>query len=450
MTAAAISSSGFEASPVVAAIRAIYRTAVGLSEFIDEHIEALMRSADAVAQATGRVLSAAKKGLAYGYAAPIIAIAIGQMLLGNPLSAITGAVSMAISPVALTCAAIGAIWLGWRALTDAERTTVLERAAAGLDLTLYVVRSVVDFVEEKARRIFQSGETEGVTALVREQAKVFGRTLHSITKSVGDRIKDVVPRKPPTPEGGHEALVEVLGLMTTEELRAFARGPLRCSEDVEALSDADLRGKVEALVGDAAAHSLPWSERPDYPDIVAMVAKQLDLPTPSGVHVRELERLVLFKVLEVSLEKLDDGQREALLGTVHRELKERGVEGRVAFDELVRFVKFGGMDVGGSLGGLVMAGPGLYGVVGLNFLQFVILKGIILTSGYMAGGAALLGIGTGGALLSIAGAAGPIGAGLAVLYTAYSLSGPAFRKLVPAVCVIAAKRLELTQATTGG
>jgi uncharacterized protein YaaW (UPF0174 family) len=46
-------------------------------------------------------------------------------------------------------------------------------------------------------------------------------------------------------------------------------------------------------------------------------------------------------------------------------------------------------------------------------------------------------------MLALAGAAGPVGLALGVLFTAYSLSGPAFRKLIPAICVIAAKRVEI-------
>ncbi len=97
---------------------------------------------------------------------------------------------------------------------------------------------------------------------------------------------------------------------------------------------------------------------------------------------------------------------------------------------------------------MMMAAPGLTGAIGLNALQFIVLKGIILSSGYLAAGGALLGFGVGGAMLAVAGAAGPIGLGLGLLYTAYSLSGPAFRKLIPAICVIAAKRVELDDLNT--
>ena len=61
-----------------------------------------------------------------------------------------------------------------------------------------------------------------------------------------------------------------------------------------------------------------------------------------------------------------------------------------------------------------------------------------------------MGFGSGGLMLAVAGWAGPVGAGLAFLFTAYSISGPAYRKLVPAVCMIAAKRLELISHEPNG
>jgi uncharacterized protein YaaW (UPF0174 family) len=120
----------------------------------------------------------------------------------------------------------------------------------------------------------------------------------------------------------------------------------------------------------------------------------------------------------------------------------------VTFDEVVKFVKFAGMDVGGSVGTLVMTAPGMAGVLGLNVLQLIVLQGIIATSGYAAGLGAVLGFGTGGAMLAVAGAAGPVGLALTALFTVYSLSGPAFRKLIPAICVIAAKRMEIQGSTS--
>jgi hypothetical protein len=252
-----------------------------------------------------------------------------------------------------------------------------------------------------------------------------------------------LPRRPATPLGDDQSLVEVLWHMDKEELVSMLRRTFGRSGELENEELPELRRQLVMRLADAAAYSWPWATPPTYPQTVAMVAKQLDLPSSSKVHVRDLERMILFKVVELSLEKLDDTERAEVVRRVEAELGARGIEREVAFREIVSFVKTGGMDIGGTLSGLVLAGPGLYGVVGLNFLQFIILKAIVFSGGYVAGGAALLGFGTGGLALAIAGWAGPLGAAAAVLFTAHSMAGPAYRKLVPAVCMIAAKRLEI-------
>lgn len=205
----------------------------------------------------------------------------------------------------------------------------------------------------------------------------------------------------------------------------------------------ELRRLVKQSFSDAAAFSLPWAASPTYPEAVGLVAKQLKLPCSSDIHVTEMERAILFKVVELSLKKLDEKGQAEIVARVQAELTYRGVKHKVAFKEIFMFAKTGTMDIGGTVGGLVFAGPGLYGMVGLNFLQFLVLKAIIMSSGYLAGGAAFLGLGSGGLMLAVAGCAGPLGAGFAFLFSAYSMAGPAYRKLVPAVCMVAAKRLEI-------
>jgi len=100
-------------SPLVDAIRAIYGTASALNDFINGHIEALKSSEDSTISRVGYVLEATKLGFSLGYITPVAVVAIGQLLLGNPLTAIGAGVSMFVSPVAITCAAVGAIWMGW-------------------------------------------------------------------------------------------------------------------------------------------------------------------------------------------------------------------------------------------------------------------------------------------------------------------------------------------------
>jgi hypothetical protein len=121
----------------------------------------------------------------------------------------------------------------------------------------------------------------------------------------------------------------------------------------------------------------------------------------------------------------------------------RGIDRRVTYKALLGFARFTAVDVGGTVGTLAMSASGLAGAVGFNALQCLVLKGIVITSGYWPATTAVLGLGMGGMMLRVAGAAGPIGTALVLLYTAYFLAGPAFRKLIPVICVIAAKRVEL-------
>jgi hypothetical protein len=430
-------------SPLTDALRAIYGTASALNDFMDAHIAALKASDESTIALTGDLLAEARSGFMLGYVTPVAIVAVGQLLLGNPLTGLVSGVGMAVSPVAITCAAVGAIWMGWRALKPGEQARIIETVKAGLALSGAMVTSVIEFVARHAQTLFSKPQVAVLREMVRAEAASFGRSLAQVTGSAVDAVLDLLPRKPATPEGDDNTLTEVLWQMDKEELTGMLRDTFGRKRNLEQMEAPELRRLLVASFSDAAAYSWPWAAAPSYPESVALVARQLKLPSSSKVHVRELERMILFKVVELSLEKLEDSARADVVKRVEAELSARGIERRVAFQEIVSFVKTGGVDIGGTLGGLVLAGPGIYGVVGLNFLQFIILKGILLSSGYVAGGAALMGIGTGGLMLAIAGWAGPVGAGLAFLYTAYSMAGPAYRKLVPAVCMIAAKRLEL-------
>lgn len=429
-------------SPLVDALRALYGTASALNDFIDQHIESLKASKDSTIERVGRVLEGAKQGFELGYSAPIAVVAIGQLLLGNPLSAVASAATMAVSPVAITCAAVGAIWMGWQALTSEERDRILETVKTGLGLSVDVLRAVVAFVIAQSRALFNKPQVAVLKELIRTEASAFGRSLAQVTGSMVEAVRERLPRKQPIPRGDEQSLTEVLWCMDRAELELLLRETFGRQRNLDAMELPDLRQLVRKSFSDAAAYSWPWASSPSYLETMGIVAQQLKLPVSNTVDVKDLERAILFKVVELALEKLDEKQKSELVDRVGVELKARGVAGKMSFSELLAFVKTGGIDLGMTVGGLALAGPGLYGVVGLNFLQFVVLKGIVFSSGYLAAGSALLGMGSGGLALAIAGWAGPVGAGLAFLYTAHSIAGPAFRKLVPAVCVIAAKRLE--------
>lgn len=431
-------------STLADAIRAIYGTASNLGDFISAHIEELKNSEDETISKVGGVLSAVKSGFVFGYLAPVAVVALGQLLLGNPLTAVVATASMAVSPVAISCAAVGAIWMGWGALKSGEKARILDAVAAGLGLTVAAVAAVLEFVTDQAQRLFGSREVAVLREMIKDEAESFGHSLSQITGKTADAVRGLFSRKTDTtPQGDDQSLTEVLWHMEREELCQMLSGTFGRKRELDQLELPELRHLVRQSFSDAAAFSWPWAAAPTYPEAVSLVAKRLKMPCSSRIHVQEMERAILFKIVELSLEKLDEKGQTEVVARVQAELASRGVKKGVAFKEILIFAKTGVMDIGGTVGGLVFAGPGLYGMAGLNFLQFLVLKGVIMSGGYIAGGAAFMGLGTGGLMMAIAGWAGPLGAGFAVIFSAYSMAGPAYRKLVPAVCMIAAKRLEI-------
>jgi uncharacterized protein YaaW (UPF0174 family) len=194
-----------------------------------------------------------------------------------------------------------------------------------------------------------------------------------------------------------------------------------------------------------------WKELPPYDEVVRLVAKRIHVSESTKAEVPDVERAILFKIVDLSIRKMTDEETQKLTKQVEAELAARGVKRKVTLSEVRKFISFaegelvtGAVSLAGSAGGF--AGT----VIGVNGLQMIVLKGIIATSGYMSAGGALLGLGAGGTMMTIAGAAGPIALVLGTLYASYSLTGPAFRKLIPCICVIAAKRIEILASEQPG
>lgn len=423
--------------------------AVGtVNAFVDEQIDALKASDDPSISKIGSVLEGAKKGLYLGYAAPVVLIATGQLLLGHPLLAAGTAWSAVTltNPIASTCAAIGAIWFGWKALNKTEQEALLKKLSDGFELAIDVIRSVIDFALGQLTSTLNSKELLKLKDGLIEFARTLGRSLYAITGKREDLSGDDARL-------GQAAspLMPVLKAMKQkEELEPLLVNVLKVSaEKAQEMTRTGMEREVAHQLSKAATYSLPYAKAPSYDDIVRMVARNLKLPSRAELRTEDVERAILFKVMERSLEKMDEKQKQALTQDVEESLRKRGIDKKVSFDEVVKFTKFTAMDVGGTLGTALLTAPGLVGLIGLNALQYIVLQGVILSSGYFAGAAALMGFGFGGAMLTVAGAAGPIGLGLAVVYTFYRISGPAYRKLIPAICVIAAKRVELDIKSPG-
>jgi hypothetical protein len=123
-------------------------------------------------------------------------IATGQYLLGNTLAAATTVATAATltNPIAMTCAALGAIYYGWNALTDKERAQLLEKLSSGLAMGVELIRSLVDFAIRKSKDLMTSNQLVDAKGYVKTQAALFGRSLYDITRKIGDAVKGSVAR----------------------------------------------------------------------------------------------------------------------------------------------------------------------------------------------------------------------------------------------------------------
>jgi len=438
--------SGMALKGVSETVQALYGIASDANEFFNRHIDKLKSSDQPALAAAGRLLEAAKTGFGVGYGGSVAVVVVGQLILGHPLTAgiVLAKSALLLNPVAVTCGAIGAIYFGWSALQDEERSAIIGRVVEVLGIAADTVRALVQFVLTSARKTGESWPTLAFKESLIAQAQQWGHALGDVTRSATDRARDLLANRPPPGlvEAGDDDLTPVVERMRDKELRALLAYPFK----EQAASDADeaaLRLRLRDELSAAGSSSLPFMSKASYGQILVMVAEHLEVPVPLHANAAMLEHFILFKVLLRSIENMDEQEKQTFVTAVESDLRERGVSASVSLDHLLRFVKTAGMDVGGSLGTLLMGAPGFAGLAGLNILQFAVLKGILITSGYFGAATAVLGFGTGGALMAVAGAAGPVAGALMVLYTVYKISGPAYRKLIPAVCAVAAKRIEM-------
>ena len=277
------------------------------------------------------------------------------------------------------------------------------------------------------------------------------KNIEMVSGKVKDKFDDMtetLPIKDLPKVPGNQALYEVLDHMARDELTNFYAGPLAMSskKDKDLTDNANDQGLRHHVAGElltSAKNSMAlWKELPPYDEVVRLVAKRIHVSESTKAEVPDVERAILFKIVDLSISKMTDEETQKLTKQVEAELAARGVKRRVTLSEVRKFTSFAAGDLVGAAAG--SAGGFAGTVLGMNALQMIVLKGIIATSGYMSAGGALLG---GGTMMAIAGAAGPIAV---VLGTMYAMSGPAFRKLIPCICVIAAKRIEILASEQPG
>jgi len=183
---------GLGLSPIAQAVKALYRVVDEIDTFIEKHLTEMKASDKPLISRTGRVIDAAKAGFGIGYITPIAIIAAGQLLLGNTLQAV-GTVASAVvlsNPIAMTCAAVGAVYYGWGALADVERDEILERLSKGLEIGIELIKAIVRFVLDKTKELLSSENLKEMKEFVSLAAAAFGKTISDITKKIADVVSD--------------------------------------------------------------------------------------------------------------------------------------------------------------------------------------------------------------------------------------------------------------------
>lgn len=190
---AALPVAGFALSGMAQAIGGLYGVVGEASIWMDKHIKDMQASDNVTISRTGKVLEGAKYGFGLGYIAPITVIAVGQFLLGNTLAAAAtiGTTATLTNPIAMTCAAVGAIYFGWNALPDDERADALDKLSNGLEIGIELIKSIIRYVIDGLSNLMNSKHLAEFKEFISEGAKRFGKTLYDVTHEVTDKLSQL-------------------------------------------------------------------------------------------------------------------------------------------------------------------------------------------------------------------------------------------------------------------
>lgn len=179
-------------SPIAGAVAALYGMGAAINDYLDRHIQDMKGSENPTVSRTGAVLEMAKFGFGVGYLTPVVVISVGQYLLGNTLAAVTTVATAATvtNPVAMTCAAVGAVYYGWGALSDAERITILDNLSKGLNIGIEFIKAIIAFVIDTTKKLLSSKNFEEMKGYISSAASVFGKTLSDVTHKLSDVVND--------------------------------------------------------------------------------------------------------------------------------------------------------------------------------------------------------------------------------------------------------------------
>lgn len=214
------------ASPVALGVQALYGVAtsvpaigakavaggVALNAFLNDHIQNLKGSDNPTISRTGRVFEMVKFGFGVGWVTGVAVIATGQLILGNNFFSTAFTLATApVNPVAMTCAAMGAVLYGWNALSDEERTEIIEKLSAGLEIGAAFIKSIIQFVLDACKKVFSSENLEELKKIVGKCAAQFGKTLSSITHKLTDVVSDTCTFIKQKSEDAFDATKDIAG-----------------------------------------------------------------------------------------------------------------------------------------------------------------------------------------------------------------------------------------------
>jgi len=158
------------------------------NDAVDGMIDTLKTNENPTINRIGRVLEGTKFGFMLGYLTPSILTAVGVALTtGDLMAAVGGGVAVLGNPVAGVCAAVGAVYFGWKALNDQERSAILESVGQFLKVGYEMIKAVVQFALNLMKDLLSADNLEELKQTVSEAAEVVGRHLADITHSVKDK-----------------------------------------------------------------------------------------------------------------------------------------------------------------------------------------------------------------------------------------------------------------------
>jgi hypothetical protein len=92
------------------------------------------------------------------------------------------------NPVAITCAAIGAIYFGWKALSNEERDAIIDRLTQAFEIGAELVKSIMMYVVTKLGDLVKDERIGEYKKFVTTAAHNFGRNFSDITRDLGDKM----------------------------------------------------------------------------------------------------------------------------------------------------------------------------------------------------------------------------------------------------------------------